>query len=112
MVSWIFRLMCIFKNKEILKMYTKTDNKKSISENTISIDEWMQIFSTNKASIDSMIRTIESEYKDQKPAVTEEMRSAEPLLFQGAMKKEPKGDSFHASKFDPEWKEINVHKRV
>eukprot|EP01025_Chloroclados_australasicus_P045917 TRINITY_DN5061_c0_g2_i2.p1 TRINITY_DN5061_c0_g2~~TRINITY_DN5061_c0_g2_i2.p1 ORF type:complete len:610 (-),score=58.66 TRINITY_DN5061_c0_g2_i2:2162-3991(-) len=99
------------KDKEILKMFQKKENKSVLSDNQISIDEWMQIFSTNKASIDSMIRTIESEYKNQKPKVTEEMRNAEPTLFKG-ITTPMKGDSAHVNKLDPQWKEIQMSKRV
>eukprot|EP01026_Neomeris_dumetosa_P029148 TRINITY_DN2362_c0_g2_i2.p1 TRINITY_DN2362_c0_g2~~TRINITY_DN2362_c0_g2_i2.p1 ORF type:complete len:637 (+),score=57.93 TRINITY_DN2362_c0_g2_i2:82-1911(+) len=95
--------------QEIFKKF-QGEKSTNISENQISIDEWMQIFSTNKASIQSMIRTIESEYKNQKPTVTKEMRSAQPILF-GAIERPQMGASFHESKFEPEWKELELGKK-
>eukprot|EP01024_Parvocaulis_polyphysoides_P004276 TRINITY_DN11078_c0_g1_i1.p1 TRINITY_DN11078_c0_g1~~TRINITY_DN11078_c0_g1_i1.p1 ORF type:complete len:271 (+),score=28.52 TRINITY_DN11078_c0_g1_i1:107-814(+) len=90
-------------DKNFLELFKfKNDNKDkklNISECEINIDEWIHIFATSKASIDSMVRTIESEYKDQKPTVTNEMRSAQPTLFQGIQRKKV-GDSFHESKVD------------
>eukprot|EP01023_Acetabularia_acetabulum_P020224 TRINITY_DN2044_c0_g1_i1.p1 TRINITY_DN2044_c0_g1~~TRINITY_DN2044_c0_g1_i1.p1 ORF type:complete len:586 (-),score=66.17 TRINITY_DN2044_c0_g1_i1:39-1796(-) len=54
-------------DKRRLELFQQQDHKVNLSEQQIDIDEWIQIFASSKASVDSMIHTIESEYKNRKP---------------------------------------------
>eukprot|EP01025_Chloroclados_australasicus_P023606 TRINITY_DN2389_c0_g2_i2.p1 TRINITY_DN2389_c0_g2~~TRINITY_DN2389_c0_g2_i2.p1 ORF type:complete len:690 (-),score=37.82 TRINITY_DN2389_c0_g2_i2:1614-3506(-) len=78
-----------------------------VCENPIDMDGWIHIFCSGKASIDKMIRTIDFEYKDQKPRVSDDMRNAVSPLFLG-VHKQMKGDSLHPSRSDPLFVEIDM----
>eukprot|EP01023_Acetabularia_acetabulum_P066412 TRINITY_DN896_c0_g1_i6.p1 TRINITY_DN896_c0_g1~~TRINITY_DN896_c0_g1_i6.p1 ORF type:complete len:619 (+),score=72.65 TRINITY_DN896_c0_g1_i6:498-2354(+) len=78
--------------RDLKRLQNQVDNT-NVAQKEITLDEWMHIFSTNKASIATMSRAIEGEYKSEKPRVTLEMINQKPgPAFQGLSQ-----DSFHDS---------------